>query len=210
MGGTPIDASHPAQIGQLRVPDPDYASGVRYRRIVCATAVTTTALLAAACGSAASTAPAITDVQQTTTTIAATTTTTSCPLSSTPGASATVPVSSVCSAVGSPHFATPDDAMAYLAAAWNSGNVQKIDYVTDPAGRQQMDSMAAQMVNLRFGHCSQNPAGDYTCYFTHDIAASASSTTYPNPMNYAPGEAVFTVAPAAAPGWYLTEVIHCG
>jgi hypothetical protein len=116
----------------------------------------------------------------------------------------------VCSGVGSPHFATPDDAMVYLASAWNSAIVQEIDYVTDPAGRQQMDSMAAQMVNLRFDHCSQNPAGDYTCYFTHDIAASDSSTTYPNPMNYPPGEAVFTVAPAGTPGWYLTEVIHCG
>ncbi len=122
----------------------------------------------------------------------------------------TVPVSSVCSAVGSPHFGSPDDAMVYLAAAWNSGNVQEVDYVTDPAGRQQMDSMASLMTNLRFDRCSQNPAGDYTCYFTHDIAASDSSTTYPNPMNYPPGEAVFTVAPAVAPGWYLTDVIHCG
>jgi hypothetical protein len=122
----------------------------------------------------------------------------------------TVPVSSVCSSVGAPHFATPDDAMTYLASAWNSGNVQEVDYVTDPAGRQQMDSMASLMVNLRFDRCSQNPAGDYTCYFTHDIATSDSSTTYPNPMNYPPGEAVFTVAPADAPGWYLTEVIHCG
>jgi hypothetical protein len=119
-------------------------------------------------------------------------------------------VNSVCSAAGTPHFATPDIAMRYLASAWNSGNVQEIDYVTDPAGRQQMDSMAAQMVNLRFDRCSRNPAGDYTCYFTHDIAASDSSTTYPNPMGYPPGEAVFTVAPADTPGWYLTEVIHCG
>jgi len=159
---------------------------------------------------AASTAPTTTDVQPTTTTIPATTTTTSCPLSSSSGASVTVPVSSVCSAAGSPHFATPDDAMVYLAAAWNSGNVQEVDYVTDPSGRQQMDSMAAEMANLRFHSCSQNPAGDYTCYFTHDIAASVSSTIYPNPMNYPPGEAVFTVAPAVAPGWYLTDVIHCG
>jgi hypothetical protein len=88
--------------------------------------------------------------------------------------------------------------------------VQKLDYVTDPNGRQQMNSMAAQMVNLRFKSCSPNPTGDYTCYFSHDITPSDSSTTYPNPMNYPPGEAVFTVAPAATPGWYLTEVIHCG
>lgn len=192
------------------MPSRDYAWVVRHRRILCTAVITTTGILAGACSSSPSTAPATTVVQPTTTTIATSTTTTSCPLSSTSGTSVTVPVNSVCSAVGSPHFATPDDAMAYLAAAWNSGKVQELDYVTDPAGRQQMDSMAAQMVNLRFDYCSQNPAGDYTCYFTHDIAASDSSTTYSNPMNYPPGEAVFTVAPAAAPGWYLTEVIHCG
>jgi hypothetical protein len=66
------------------------------------------------------------------------------------------------------------------------------------------------MVNLRFKYCSANPTGDYSCYFGHDIAPSDSSTTYPNPMNYPPGEAVFTVVPAMTPGWYLTEVIHCG
>lgn len=99
--------------------------------------------------------------------------------------------------------------MVYLATAWNSGDVQDIDYVTDPAGRQQMDSIAVQMVNLWFEHCSQNPAGDSTCFFTHDIAASDSSTTYLNPMDYPPGEAVFTVAPADAPGRYLTAVILC-
>jgi hypothetical protein len=100
--------------------------------------------------------------------------------------------------------------MAYLSAAWNSGNVQELDYVTDPAGRLQLNSMAAQMVNLQFKSCSANPTGDFTCYFTHDITPSDTSTTYPNPMNYPPGEAVFTVAPATMPGWYLTEVIHCG
>jgi hypothetical protein len=100
--------------------------------------------------------------------------------------------------------------MVYLSAAWNKGNVQELDYVTDQNGRQEMDSMAAQMVNLKFKNCSANPTGDYTCYFSHDIAPSDSSTTYPNPENYPPGEAVFTVAPAERPGWYLTEVIHCG
>jgi hypothetical protein len=145
-----------------------------------------------------------------TTAAAPTTTTTPCPLSGASGSAVTVPVDQVCSAVGTPHFTTPDSAMVYLSAAWNSGNVQQLDYVTDPAGRLQMDSMAAQMVNLQFKSCTANPAGDYTCYFNHNIAPSDSSTTYPNPMNYPPGEAVFTVAPAATPGWYLTEVEHCG
>ena len=141
------------------------------------------------------------------TTTTTTTSTLPCPLSSATG---TVPVNAVCPGSGSPHFATPDSAMAFLATAWNTGNVQDLDYVTDPAGRQQMDSMAALMVNLKFDYCSANPAGDYTCYFTHDIAPSDSSTTYPDPSNYPPGEAVFTVAPADTPGWYLTQVIHCG
>lgn len=98
--------------------------------------------------------------------------------------------------------------MSYLASAWNAHDVREIDYVTDPAGRTQMDSMAAAMQNLQFKSCTENPAGDYTCYFMHDILPSASP--YPNPQGYPPGEAVFTVAPATGPGWYLTEVQHCG
>jgi hypothetical protein len=139
-----------------------------------------------------------------------TSTTTRCALSRTPGTANTVPVNEVCSAAGAPHFDTPRAAMTYLAKAWNTDNVQKLDYVTSPAGRAEMDSMATLMVNLRFNHCTKNPPGDYTCYFQHNIATSTSPTTYPNPGGYPPGEAVFTVAPAEAPGWYLTEVIHCG
>jgi hypothetical protein len=140
----------------------------------------------------------------------ATTTTTACSLNQSLGETGTLPVGSVCSSAGTPHFSSPNAAMAYLANAWNTGNVQEIDYVTDPAGRDQMNSMAAQMVNLKFKSCTENPAGDYTCYFMHDIAPNVTGTTYPNPGGYPPGEAVFTVAPAATPGWYLTEVEHCG
>jgi hypothetical protein len=139
-----------------------------------------------------------------------TATTIACPFSGGSGAAVTVPIDQVCSASGRPYFATPAQAMAYLSTAWNTGNVQDLDYVTDPAGRQEMDAMAAQMVNLRFTSCSANSTGDYTCFFNHDIAPSDSTTTYPDPGGYPPGEAVFTVAPAAASGWYLTEVIHCG
>ncbi len=137
-----------------------------------------------------------------------TVTTTPCALSG--GSGTTVPISEVCSSAGAPHFDTPQGAMTYLADAWNSGSVQEIDYVTSPAGRAQMNSMAALMPHLLFKSCTANPAGDYTCYFSHDIVASTSPTTYPNPQGYPPGEAVFTVAPALGPGWYLTQVEHCG
>jgi hypothetical protein len=137
-------------------------------------------------------------------------TTTTCPLNKALSTTGTLPVGSVCSSSGTPHFESPTSAMTYLATAWNSGNVQQLDYVTDPNGRDQMNSMAAQMVNLQFKSCTLNPAGDYTCYFMHNIAPNVTGTTYPNPEGYPPGEAVFTVAPAATPGWYLTEVEHCG
>lgn len=133
-----------------------------------------------------------------------------CQLEITPGTAQTVPVNQVCSSTGTPHFDTPQAAMTYLAAAWNADDVQELDYVTDPAGRQQLDSMSTLMENLKLKYCTQNPAGDYTCYFSHDITPSTSPTTYPNPQGFPPGEAVFTVAPAATPGWYLTNVIHCG
>jgi hypothetical protein len=139
-----------------------------------------------------------------------TTTTVPCSLPDRSATSGTVPIEQVCSSAGAPHFDTPQAAMVYLTNAWNSGDVREIDYVTDPNGRQELDSMASVMVNLRFKQCTPNPAGDYTCYFMHDVFPSTSPTTYPNPMNYPPGEAVFTVAPAEGPGWYLTEVLHCG
>jgi hypothetical protein len=139
-----------------------------------------------------------------------TATTVPCSLSESSGTAGTVPVSQVCSSAGAPHFQTPQTAMTYLASAWNAHNVQQIDYVTDPNGRMELNSMAAVMVNLRFKSCTENPGGDYTCFFSHDVFPSTSPTTYPNPMNYPAGEAVFTVAPAQTPGWYLTQVIHCG
>jgi hypothetical protein len=138
------------------------------------------------------------------------TTTTTVPCVLVLGSGTTVPIDQVCSSAGAPHFDTPQAAMTYLAGAWNSHDVQEIDYVTNPAGRAELDSMAAVMVNLQFKSCTANPAGDYTCFFSHDIAPSTSPTTYPNPYGYPAGEAVFTVAPAGTPGWYLTNVIHCG
>jgi hypothetical protein len=185
--------------------------GAQVSRSVTSTPSTSPAPPAAASTTAATTAPPSTTAPSTTAPSTATTSTTvPCALSSTPGTANTVPVGPVCSAAGAPHFDTPRAAMTYLARAWNTDNVRELDYVTDPAGRAEMNSMATLMMNLRFRDCTKNPAGDYTCYFLHDIAPSTSPTTYPDPAGYPPGEAVFTVAPAQGPGWYLTEVIHCG
>ena len=103
-----------------------------------------------------------------------------------------------------PHFASPQAAMAYLAAAWNANDLVSLKHVTNPAARAQLDDMHMEASNLRLDRCQANPAGDYTCYFKHDYPPG-----YAVPPG-APGEAVFLVGPADIPGWYMTVFQSCG
>jgi hypothetical protein len=102
-----------------------------------------------------------------------------------------------------PHFDTPEAAMTYLAAAWNSNDLVSLRHVTNPDARQQLDQMHAEATSLRLDHCDANPAGDYTCHFQHDYPAGYSVP--PDAL----GEAVFLVGPAETPGWYMTVFQGC-
>jgi hypothetical protein len=106
---------------------------------------------------------------------------------------------------GPPHFDTPQAAMTYLAAAWNTGNTVDLDHVTNPAGRADLAAMRSEAVDLRLDHCAGRPQGDYLCYFDHGYRSGPSSavTTAANPM-------VVLVGPARTPGWYMTVFISCG
>jgi hypothetical protein len=56
----------------------------------------------------------------------------------------------------------------------------------------------AEAVNLRLTKCTRNPAGDYTCVFSHD---------YPLAMHKkGTGTATFT----REHGWYMTYFEGCG
>ena len=111
---------------------------------------------------------------------------------------------------GKPHFATPEDAMRFLAQAWNADDLVALKHVTNPAARDQLNAMHGVAVNLRLNHCELNQgAGDYTCYFDHDYPPHAS-TTMPGDGNMAGhGQAVFLVGPATTPGWYMTVFESC-
>jgi hypothetical protein len=109
---------------------------------------------------------------------------------------------------GKPHFASPEDAMRYLADAWNRDDVVSLKHVTNPAARDELDAMHGVATNLRLKHCDQNPIGDYTCYFAHDYPPHPS-TTMPLEHQGATGEAVFLVGPADTPGWYMTVFESC-
>jgi hypothetical protein len=104
----------------------------------------------------------------------------------------------------SPHFATPQAAMAYLASAWNRNDQTELGYVTNPAARDALSAMRTDAVNLRLDHCDpRTGAGDYICYFKHDFLPG----TAPSPG--AVGQAVFLAGPAGTPGWYMTVFETC-
>jgi hypothetical protein len=95
--------------------------------------------------------------------------------------------------------------MTYLASAWNRGDTADLMHVTTPDARAELDSMSKLEVDLRLDHCSPRPGmGDYLCYFDHDVT-TASSGIQPGSS-----QAVYLVAPALKPGWYMTLVQHCG
>lgn len=109
---------------------------------------------------------------------------------------------------GLPHFDTPEDAMRYLAAAWNANDLVSLRHVTDPSARDELDAMHGEASNLRLERCEPRVGvGDYTCTFAHDYPPGAS-TTVPKEQNK--GEAVFLVGPADTPGWYMTVFESCG
>ena len=109
---------------------------------------------------------------------------------------------------GKPHFASPEDAMTYLTAAWNADNITDLKHVTDPSARGALDDMHSVATNLRLDRCEEDvERGDYTCYFDHDYPPHASTTMEMEDMTT--GHAVFIVGPADTPGWYMTVLESC-
>jgi hypothetical protein len=101
------------------------------------------------------------------------------------------------------HFATPQAAMRYLAAAYNRNDLAALKHVTTPEARNNLLFMRPNADNLRLVGCTANPGrGDYLCEFTHG---------FPTATHHAgTGQAHFTAAPADKVGWYMTVLNDCG
>ena len=101
-----------------------------------------------------------------------------------------------------PHFATPQASMRYLAAAYNHNDLASLVHVTTPTARTALQAMRRNATNLQLVSCTTNAArGDYTCAFTHDFPTASQRSGH--------GHAHFTVAPATRPGWYMTVLEDC-
>ena len=104
-----------------------------------------------------------------------------------------------------PHFSSPESAMRYLADAWNRDDQVMLKHVTNPAARDELDSMHGVAVDLRLDHCEvREGMGDYQCTFVHGYPPGVE-----RPEDGG-GYAIFLVGPATAPGWYMTVFQECG
>jgi hypothetical protein len=100
------------------------------------------------------------------------------------------------------HFATPQAAMGYLAAAYNRNDLAALKHLTTPQARNNLLFMRPNADNLQLVGCTANAGrGDFRCGFTHGFpAASHHAGT---------GHAHFTAAPADKVGWYMTVLNDC-
>jgi hypothetical protein len=118
----------------------------------------------------------------------------------------------------SPHFATPDDAMRYLVAAYNKDDVRAEMHVTTPDSRDALEAERQWVKSFSFRDCTQNPGGgDYSCVFdmvelvnTPSPAASAPPIDGFGNAVGAMNEITVLVAPAQRPGWYMYFNEGCG
>jgi len=120
-----------------------------------------------------------------------------------PAAPASVPSAPPAAGYQGPHFISPESAMTYLAAAYNSGSAASLHAVTTPNSYLELTQMRSEAVNLQLQYCTADASrGDYYCYFQHDYPASLHQTGH--------GASTMLIAPADNPGWYLYGVVECG
>jgi hypothetical protein len=124
------------------------------------------------------------------------------PATATDVTTATAPTTQPAPRPVSLHFDTPQQAMRYLAAAYNRGDAAALKKVTNGTARAALLEMRQEAVNLHLDSCSRRASGDYVCQFHHDYPARLHRRGL--------GHATFLAAPVANRGWYMTVLIACG
>jgi hypothetical protein len=97
-----------------------------------------------------------------------------------------------------PHFTTPQAAMTYLAAAYNSDDATAMHAVTDAQAFTSLQAMRYSEVDLQFVSCTPRQQGDYVCTVRYSLGSSSNSEHR---------AAMLIAAPALNPGWYMYRFI---
>ena len=93
--------------------------------------------------------------------------------------------------------------MAYMAVAFDTGDLTALRKVTTPQSRRELYDMWPNPVHLRLSRCEKESGGSsYVCSFPHDPPKGMDPSSVP--------EATMVVEPAARPGWYMSELTECG
>jgi hypothetical protein len=160
-------------------------------------------ILASGCASAAPHQASGTGVRPPQTTATAT------PSRPAPAPSTSRPVPTVPPATGStgstapayagPHFTTPQAAMTYLAAAYNSDDATAMHAVTDAQAFTSLQAMRLSQVKLQLVSCTPRPQGDYVCTVQYSGLGSSGNSEHRTAMLIA--------APALNPGWYMYRFV---
>jgi hypothetical protein len=118
------------------------------------------------------------------------------------GSPATGPTGSAGStppAYAGPHFTTPQGAIAYLAAAYNSDDTAAMHAVTDAQAFTSLQAMRSSDADFRLVSCTPRQQGDYVCTVRYRGPASSGNQEH--------GVAMLIAAPALNPGWYMYRFI---
>ena len=126
------------------------------------------------------------------------------PPAPTPSASRPVPTASPATgstspAYTGPHFTTPQAAMTYLAAAYNSDDATAMHAVTDAQAFTSLQAMRLSEVDLQLVSCTPRHQGDYVCTVRYSGLGSSSNSEH--------RVAMLIAAPALNPGWYMYRFI---
>jgi hypothetical protein len=99
-----------------------------------------------------------------------------------------------------PHFNTPQAAMTYLAAAYNSDDTAALHAVTGQKAFTSLQDMRASDLDLQLVSCWPRRTGDYVCSVQYNASASG-----PHPGTSR--VAMLIAAPALNPGWYMYQFL---
>jgi hypothetical protein len=122
------------------------------------------------------------------------------PAASRPAPTASPATGATAAGYTGPHFTTPQAAMTYMAAAYNSDDTTAMHAVTDPQAFTSLLAMRSSDVDLRLKSCTATPRGDYMCSVRYSDPASRHNSGYRTAMLIA--------APALNPGWYMYRFLY--